>query len=110
MTAKKFELLVYGAEQICASCVNLPSSKETASWLEAALGRRYGNDNFSIRYVDIHNPLGEEEKAFSERVIDEDLWYPVLVLGNDIIAEGNPNLKIVFEKLEERGLQPVNND
>ncbi|MGA9173061.1 MAG: DUF1462 family protein, partial [Thermoactinomyces sp.] len=36
---KPIEVLVYGAEQLCASCVNLPSSRETATWLSAALGR-----------------------------------------------------------------------
>lgn len=109
MTSKKLELFVYGAEQVCASCVNLPSSKETASWLESALGRRYGNESIVIRYIDIFSPEGKDEIAFSERVIEEDLWYPVLVIENDVITEGNPNLKVVFDKLEERGLQPLEN-
>lgn len=58
----KVEVLVYGAEELCASCVNLPSSAETASWLSAALGRKYGN-RVSVRHVDIHHPTGEKEKA-----------------------------------------------
>lgn len=46
---------VFGAEEICASCVNLPSSKETATWLEAALGRKYP-DRVTVQYVDIFHP------------------------------------------------------
>lgn len=103
----KLEILVYGAEVLCASCVNAPSSIETASWLQAALSRRYDPNSFALRYVDIHNPGSEEEEAFSRRVIEEDLWYPVVVVENDIISEGNPQLKRVFAELERRGLVPV---
>ena len=35
MEKKEVEICVYGAEQICASFVNLPSSKDTYEWLEA---------------------------------------------------------------------------
>ena len=41
MVMKEIEIEVYGAEQICASCVNLPSSKDTCEWLEAALTRKF---------------------------------------------------------------------
>jgi disulfide oxidoreductase YuzD len=33
MGIHEVEILVYGAEERCASCVNLPSSKETTEWL-----------------------------------------------------------------------------
>lgn len=104
MNKHKLEILVYGAEVICASCVNAPSSIETASWLEAALSRRYSPDQFFVRYVDIFAPQNDTEKAFAQRVFDEDLWYPVIVVENDILSEGNPQLKKVFQALEERGL------
>ncbi|MFC4076020.1 YuzD family protein [Salinithrix halophila] len=97
---------VYGAEDLCASCVNLPSAKETAAWLEAALGRRYG-ERILVRYVDIHHPKGEEEAAFSRRVVEEDLWYPVVVIDNDIVGEGNPKLKEIRRKLDSMGLMPA---
>ncbi|TGU62208.1 DUF1462 family protein, partial [Mesorhizobium sp. M00.F.Ca.ET.186.01.1.1] len=28
------EIKVFGTEQLCASCVNLPSAKETAEWMQ----------------------------------------------------------------------------
>lgn len=104
----KLEILVYGAEILCASCVNAPSSIETASWLEAALARRYNPDHFQVRFIDIFNPVTESEKLFAQRVMDEDLWYPVIVVGDMIISEGNPQLKQVFQALEEKGLAVEN--
>lgn len=102
----KTEVWVYGAEELCASCVNLPSAEETASWLTAALGRKYGN-KVSVRYVDIHDPEGEEEAAFSRRVKEEDLWYPVVVIEGEIVGEGNPRLKEIQRKLKDLGVAPV---
>ena len=32
---------VFGADIICASCVNAPSSKDTYEWLQAAISRKY---------------------------------------------------------------------
>jgi disulfide oxidoreductase YuzD len=99
-------VLVYGAEQTCPSCVNLPSAKETSTWLQAALRRKFGNQ-VEVKYIDIYSPTGEKEIAFSKRVIDEDLWYPVVVIEDEIIAEGNPKLKQIVKKLEELGLTPI---
>ncbi len=101
----KLEVLVYGAENLCASCVNAPSSIETASWLEAALSRRYDSEKFLVRYIDINQPQTDTELQFSQRVLDEDLWYPVIVVNETIISEGNPQLKQVFQALEEVGLE-----
>jgi disulfide oxidoreductase YuzD len=105
---KEAEIFVYGAEQICASCVNLPSSKETYEWLQAAISRKFPDQPFTIRYIDIFNPPDEEEtKAFAQRVIEEDMFYPVVTVGNEIVGEGNPRLKDVYKKLEEYGYQAV---
>ncbi|RWR06354.1 YuzD family protein [Siminovitchia fortis] len=101
---KEAEILVYGAEQICASCVNLPSSKETYEWLEAAISRKFPDQPFKIRYIDIFNPPEEKVvKEFAERVIEEDLFYPVVTMDDEIIGEGNPRLKDVYRKMEEYG-------
>lgn len=101
---KPVEVTVYGAETICAGCHNLPSSRETASWLEAALGRNYGGQ-VRVRYVDIHRPESEQDAAFSRRVIEEELWYPVVVIDGEMMGEGNPNLKVIRRKLEQLGVK-----
>jgi disulfide oxidoreductase YuzD len=101
------EIKVYGTEQLCASCVNLPSAKETAEWLQAAVGRKYGNDNVRITYSDFQQPETEEDKSWAKRILEEDLWYPLVVISGEIVGEGNPKLKSVYEKLESMGLQPL---
>ncbi|MFL6562301.1 MAG: DUF1462 family protein, partial [Bacillus sp. (in: firmicutes)] len=53
MNRMEVEIIVYGAEQLCPSCVNLPSSKETFEWLEAAIARKFPDQPFKMTYVDI---------------------------------------------------------
>ncbi|MFK3960328.1 DUF1462 family protein [Guptibacillus hwajinpoensis] len=96
------EVLVYGAGERCASCVNLPSSEETAEWLKAALDRKYPNRQIVVRYIDIHSKLSGYEAAFASKVIEEDLFYPVVVVRNEIVSEGNPKLKDLYAVLEDR--------
>jgi disulfide oxidoreductase YuzD len=103
---REIELQVYGAEQICASCVNLPSSRETFEWLEAALLRKFPDQPFAIAYIDIFSPPEDSEKQeFSKKVIEEDLFYPVVVIGDEIVGEGNPQLKTIVKEMEKYGYQ-----
>jgi disulfide oxidoreductase YuzD len=101
------EVKVYGTEQLCASCVNRPSAKETAAWLEAAISRKYGNDSIRITYCDFQLPQTEEDKSWAKRIVEEDLWYPLVVISGEIVGEGNPKLKDIYAKLEELGIKPV---
>lgn len=104
MTIAEVEIVLYGAEQLCPSCVNLPSSKETFEWLEAAIGRKYPNQPFKITYVDIHQPpSGSEKEQFAKRVIEEDMFYPVVVIKEKVVGEGNPRLKTIFSEMEKYG-------
>ncbi|TYR78697.1 DUF1462 family protein [Priestia megaterium] len=104
MEKTNVEICIYGAEVICASCVNLPSSKDTYDWLEAALSRKYPDQPFTIRYIDIYNPpVEEKKKQFAQRVIDEELFYPVVVINDKIVGEGNPTLKRVYEEMDKHG-------
>ncbi|UOE75895.1 YuzD family protein [Parageobacillus thermoglucosidasius] len=105
MTLKQVEICVYGADMICPSCVHLPSSKETYEWLEAAIKRKYPNQPFSITYIDIFNPPEDDEakKAFAKKVLEEDLFYPVVVIEGVIVGEGNPRLKSIYAEMEKHG-------
>ncbi|WP_411953742.1 YuzD family protein [Alkalibacillus sp. S2W] len=104
---QQIELVVYGAEVLCASCVNLPSSKEQYDWLQAAISRKYGDDHVTYRYVDIYNPPNEEPyQQFAEKVVEDDMIFPVVLVEDEIVGEGNPRLKTVYKALEERGLSP----
>lgn len=104
MTRQEVEIIVYGAEQLCPSCVNLPSSKETFEWIEAAVKRKFVDQLFTITYVDIHNPPeNSAKKEFAEAVIEEDMFYPVVVIEGKIVGEGNPRLKTIFAEMESYG-------
>lgn len=101
---KEIEICVYGAEQICASCVNLPSSKDTCEWLEAAISRKFPGQPFTVSYIDIYNPPHDPIKqSFAQRVIEEDMFYPVVLIEDNIVGEGNPKLKVIYEELEKYG-------
>lgn len=98
------EIVLYGTDQLCPSCVNLPSSKDTFEWLEAAITRKFPNQPFKMSYVDIHQPPKESAKEnFAKRVIEEDMFYPVVVIEEKIVGEGSPNLKTIFSELEKHG-------
>lgn len=98
------EIVIYGTEQLCPSCVQLPSSKDTYEWLYAAISRRFPDNTIKIAYVDIYSPPKEEVlRKFSQRVIDEEMFYPVVVINGKIVGEGNPSLKVIFKELENFG-------
>lgn len=98
------EIVLYGAETLCPSCVHLPSSKETFEWLEAAVSRKFPNQPFTFVYVDIFQPpVDEEKQAFAKRVIEEDMFYPVVVIKDKVVGEGNPRLKTIYAELEKYG-------
>ncbi|QOR66073.1 YuzD family protein [Cytobacillus suaedae] len=104
MPTKEVEIIVYGAEVLCPSCVNLPSSKETYEWLDAAIARKFPEQAFTISYVDIYNPPGDQTKQeFATRVIEEDMFYPVVVIEDEIVGEGNPKLKTIYAELAKYG-------
>ncbi len=95
---------VYGTKVICASCVGMPSSTETFEWLQAAIGRKYeGQENkFNFEYIDFQEEQEDaDKKAFAERVVEEDLFYPVVLVNEEIVGEGNPRLKDVYEEIEK---------
>ncbi|MGG4264629.1 YuzD family protein [Peribacillus simplex] len=104
MEMKEIEIEVYGAEQICASCVNLPSSKDTCEWLEAALTRKFPEQKFKITHIDIYNPPEKvKQKSFAMKMIEEELFYPLVLIEDEIIEEGNVRLKKVVETMERYG-------
>ncbi|WP_413307573.1 YuzD family protein [Bacillus sp. 1P10SD] len=108
MNRIEVEIVLYGAEQLCPSCVNLPSSKETFEWLEAAIARKFPNQPVKMVYVDILQPAGDEEKVtFAQKVIEEDMFYPVVVIKDKVVGEGNPRLKTIFSELEKYGYQAM---
>ncbi|WP_078429993.1 YuzD family protein [Alkalihalobacterium alkalinitrilicum] len=92
---------IYGAEVKCASCVNLPTSLETKEWLEAALSRKYPNAPLQFRYIDIEQEVEEADEKYVDAINNEEYFYPLIVIDDEVVAEGNPKLKAICEKIEK---------
>ncbi|HCJ4362083.1 TPA: DUF1462 family protein, partial [Listeria innocua] len=57
-----------------------------------------------VEYVDIFNPPNEAALAdMANKIVDEDYMYPVIVVDGEIIAEGNPRLKDIYQVMTDRG-------
>ena len=85
--------------------MNLPSSIETYEWLEAAITRKFPNQPFKFTYTDIFTPPLEdqEKREFAQKVIDDDLFYPVILVEGKIVGEGSARLKTIYAELEKYG-------
>jgi len=98
---KAVKITVYGAEQKCASCIHLPSALETKEWLEAAISRRFPDEKIEFHYCDIEYPETEEERRFSEMILDDEYFYPLVVLNGEVVAEGDPRLPALYREIEK---------
>lgn len=94
---KNILITIYGAEQICASCVGAPGSRDTYEWLQAAIGRKYVDDSIAYEYIDMNQPPDvEKHQQFVERIYEEDLFYPIVFVNDEMVAEGIPRLKTIY--------------
>ncbi|ADU31652.1 YuzD family protein [Evansella cellulosilytica] len=99
---KEIKITIFGAEEKCASCIHLPSAYETMEWLEAAITRKFPDREISFKYCDIENAnySTDEEKRFSEMILNDEYFYPLVVLNGEVIAEGNPHLSSIYKVIE----------
>lgn len=105
MKSHNVTITVYGAKQICASCVGAPGSKDTYEWLQAAIGRKYVTDTIEYEYIDMDLPQQDEKhRKFIKRIQEEDLFYPVILVNDEIAAEGIPRLKDIYHHLDKHGI------
>jgi disulfide oxidoreductase YuzD len=108
MEQKEIFITVYGADQICASCVGAPGSKDTYEWLQAAIGRKYQSNGISYKYIDINTPQeNEKHQNVVDRIFEEDLFYPIVFVDDDLVAEGIPRLKTIYEALDQRDVKLI---
>lgn len=99
-------IIVYGSEQICASCVGAPSSKDTYEWLQAAIGRKYIDNTISYLYIDINQVQSDaSHQAYVEKIIEDDLFYPIIWINDKMVAEGIPRLKPIYQELDRLGVK-----
>ncbi|KMN38647.1 YuzD family protein [Lysinibacillus sp. LK3] len=107
MPSTKPMIEIYGTAVICASCVNAPSSKDTYEWLQAAINRKYPDQAYDIRYIDIEGPIeNERDQEYASRIQDDEFFYPLVLINNEVVGEGYVQLKPVFTALENLGFVP----
>ena len=67
----KVSVVVYGADVVCASCVNAPTSKNTYEWLKPLLERKYPNIHFEYTYIDFQKEtenLSDHDQQYIEQI------------------------------------------
>ena len=100
----KASIVVYGADVICASCVNAPSSKDTYEWLQAILGRKYNHIDFEFTYIDFMKQtenLTDHDQQFIERIKEDELFYPLVTINDELVADGHIQLKPITKFIDE---------
>lgn len=104
MTTQAINIEIFGADIVCASCVNAPSSKDTYEWLQAAIDRKFPNHQVTFTYIDIEKPIeNEKHQTIANRIADDEFFYPLVMLNEEIIGEGYIQLKPVYAALEKYG-------
>lgn len=108
MSQSKPIIEVYGADIMCASCVNAPSSKDTYEWLQAAIERKYPNQSFTIRYIDIEGVIdNDRDQDYANRIQEDEFFYPLVLVNDEVVGEGYVQIKPVFIALENAGFIPT---
>ena len=100
----KASIVVYGADVICASCVNAPSSKDTYEWLQAILGRKYNHIDFEFTYIDFMKQtenLTDHDQQFIEKIKEDELFYPLVTINDELVADGYIQLKPITKFIDE---------
>lgn len=109
--SESIQITIYGSQQICASCIGAPDSKDTYEWLQAAIGRKYKTEGITYQYIDMNEPPKDEKhKKFVKEIFEKDLFWPVVFINKELVAEGIPRLKTIYRALDEKGaaLQTTN--
>ncbi|MFC3420199.1 YuzD family protein [Salinicoccus hispanicus] len=100
----KYVINVYGRDVICASCVNAPGSKDTYEWLEAVLTRKYPENDLNFSYIDIdrNDNLSDFDESIIERINDDELFYPLVTINDEIVQDGHVQLKPIQRLMESQ--------
>ena len=85
----KVSVVVYGADVVCASCVNAPTSKNTYEWLKPLLERKYPNIHFEYTYIDFQKEnLSDHDQQYIEQIENDELFYPLITMNDEYVADG----------------------
>lgn len=101
-----YSVNVYGRDVICASCVNAPSSKDTHDWLDALFQKKFPNEEIKVNYIDMDNDtnLSDYDQELIEQVNNDELFYPLVTINDEIVQDGYVQLKPIIKWFETKGL------
>lgn len=100
----KVSVVVYGADVICASCVNAPSSRNTYDWLQSILARKYPNIDFEYTYIDIEKDtegLSDHDQHYIEQINEDELFYPLVTMNDEYVTDGYVQIKPITRFIDE---------
>lgn len=100
----KVSVVVYGADVVCASCVNAPTSKDTFDWLQALLKRKYPDINFEFTYIDFQKDtenLSDHDQQYIEQLENDELFYPLVTMDDMLVADGFIQSKQITRFVDE---------
>ncbi|GEP83956.1 putative disulfide oxidoreductase [Staphylococcus piscifermentans] len=100
----KVSVVVYGADVVCASCVNAPTSKDTFDWLQALLKRKYPEINFEYTYIDFQKDtenLSDHDQQYIEQLENDELFYPLVTMDDMLVADGFIQSKQITRFVDE---------
>lgn len=96
-------VIIYGADVVCASCVNAPTSKDIFDWIQPNLNRKFPELEFTYSYIDIHQTenLTDHDENIIEQINNDELFYPLITMNDEIVADGYIQLPQVTKFVEE---------
>ncbi|RIP35804.1 DUF1462 family protein [Staphylococcus gallinarum] len=100
----KASVVVYGADVVCASCVNAPTSLNTYDWLQPVLKRKYPDLSFEFTYIDIEKDtenLTDHDQQFIERIQEDELFYPLVTINDEYVADGYIQLNAITKFMDQ---------
>lgn len=100
----KVSVVVYGADVVCASCVNAPTFKDTFDWLQALLKRKYSDINFEYTYIDFQKDtenLSDHDQQYIEQLENDELFYPLVTMDDMLVADGFIQSKQITRFVDE---------
>lgn len=97
-------VIIYGADVVCASCVNAPTSKDIYDWIQPNLKRKFPGLTFNFSYIDINNSsnLTDHDENIIEQINNDELFYPLIAMDDEIVADGYIQLPQVTKFVEKK--------
>ncbi|ARQ03985.1 YuzD family protein [Macrococcoides caseolyticum] len=97
-------VIIYGADVVCASCVNAPTSKDIYDWIQPNLKRKFPELTFNFSYIDINNSsnLTDHDENIIEQINNDELFYPLITMDDEIVADGYIQLPQVTKFVEQK--------